>query len=65
MSVSDEPRDEYGFRAGSRGRHHRKLVEDGLRVRLDPDVAARFPTSESADAALRSVERKPSDGAKG
>lgn len=56
-----EPRDEYDFRYGSRGRHHRKLAEQGAIVRLEPDVAVRFPTSEAVNQALRSVPRKHSD----
>ena len=51
----DKPRDEYDFRFGSRGRHHRKLAEEGALVRLDPDVAVRFPTSEAVNAALRAL----------
>lgn len=51
----DKPRDEYDFRYGSRGHHHRKLAEDGALVRLDPDVAVRFPTSEAVNAALRAL----------
>ena len=51
----DQPRDEYDFRFGSRGRHHRKLAEEGALVRLDPDVAVRFPTSEAVNAALRAL----------
>lgn len=51
----DGPRDEYDFRYGSRGRHHRKLAEEGALVRLDPDVAVRFPTSEAVNAALRAL----------
>ena len=51
----DEPRDEYDFRYGSRGRHQRKLAEEGALVRLDPDVAVRFPTSEAVNAALRAL----------
>ena len=51
----DQPRDEYDFRYGSRGRHHRKLAEDGALVRLDPDVAARFPTSDAVNTALRAL----------
>lgn len=50
-----QPRDEYDFRYGSRGRHHRKLAEEGALVRLDPDVAVRFPTSEAVNDALRSL----------
>lgn len=58
MSTPDEPRDEYDFRYGSRGRHYRKLAEDGAVVRLDPDVAQHFPTSESVNMALRSLVRE-------
>lgn len=50
-----EPRDEYDFRYGSRGRHHRKLAEEGALVRLAPDVAVRFPTSEAVNTALRAL----------
>ena len=50
----DEPRAEYDFREGVRGHHYRKLAEDGVLVRLDPDVAARFPTSREVNDALRS-----------
>lgn len=58
----DEPRDEYDFRDGIRGRHRRKLAEHGAIVRLDPDVAERFPTSESVNRALRAIAgRRPSD----
>jgi hypothetical protein len=63
MSTPDEPRDAYDFRHGSRGRHHRKLAEDGAVVRLDPDVARRFPTSESVNTALRSLVGESSDSA--
>ena len=51
----DEPRDEYDFRGGSRGRHSRALSERGAVVRLDPDVAKRFPTSKAVNDALRSI----------
>ena len=61
MSTPDEPRDEYDFRYGSRGRHHRKLAEEGAVVRLDPDVAERFPTSESVNTALRALVRENTD----
>lgn len=51
----DRPRDVYDFRYGSRGSHHRKLADNGALVRLDPDVAARFPTSEAVNDALRNL----------
>lgn len=49
----DEPREEYDFREGVRGRHHRKLTDEGIVVRLDPDVAEQFPTSKAVNEALR------------
>jgi hypothetical protein len=57
----DEPRDEYDFSRGSRGRHHRKLAAEGAVVRLDPDVAMRFPTSEAVNTALRSIDSEQLD----
>jgi hypothetical protein len=57
----DQPRTEYDFRYGSRGRHHRKLAEEGALVRLDPDVAARFPTSEAVNSALRTLASTPAE----
>jgi len=45
----DEPRDEYDFREGVRGRHQRQLAEEGLLVRLDPDVATQSPTVTTND----------------
>ena len=58
MNTPDDPRDEYDFRQGSRGSHHRKLRKEGAVVRLDPDVAERFPTSESVNTALRALARE-------
>ncbi len=58
MSTPDIPRDEYDFRGGSRGSHYRKLRKEGALVRLDPDVAERFPTSESVNSALRALARE-------
>lgn len=61
MSTPDEPRGEYDFRGGSRGSHHRKLRREGVVVRLDPEVAERFPTSESVNTALRALAREVSE----
>jgi hypothetical protein len=61
MSTPDDPRDEYDFRGGSRGGHYRRLRKDGAMVRLDPDVAERFPTSESVNTALRALAREGAD----
>lgn len=62
MSMPDEPRDEYDFRYATRGRHYRELRKRGAVVRLDPDVAERFPTSESVNTALRALVSETSDG---
>jgi uncharacterized protein len=51
----DEPGEEYDFRGGTRGRHSRQMGREGAVVRLDPDVAERFPTSEAVNRALRSI----------
>ncbi len=63
MKKSDsETREEYDFRTGTRGHHHRKVAGEGRLVRLDPDVAVRFPTSEAVNEALRSLpRRRPQD----
>ncbi len=54
----EETRGEYDFRGGSRGSHHRRMQVEGAIVRLDPDVAARFPTSEAVNRALRDLVSK-------
>jgi hypothetical protein len=61
MSTPDDPRDEYDFRGGTRGSHLRTLRKHGAVVRLDPDVAERFPTSESVNTALRALARESSE----
>ena len=57
----DEPREEYDFRGGRRGRHSREFAEAGAVVRLDPDVAIRYPTSDAVNEALRSIPVTPAD----
>jgi hypothetical protein len=54
----DELREEYDFRAATRGRHRRRLEAEGIVIRLDPDVAERFPTSEAVNQALRTIPRE-------
>jgi hypothetical protein len=61
MKKSHEPREEYDFREGSRGRHQRELAKHGAVVRLDPDVAVRFPTSKAVNDALRATEPRKRD----
>ena len=57
---TDELRDEYDFspdelQAGTRGKYAQRYAEGVNLVRLDPDVAAVFPDSESVNRALRAL----------
>ena len=57
---SDELRDEYDFsgkelREGVRGKYAARYAEGVNIVRLDPDVAAVFPDSNSVNKALRAL----------
>lgn len=54
-----EPRPEYDFRGGSRGRHVRAAVTQGNLRALDPDLVERFPDSASVNEALRRVRQVP------
>lgn len=58
--AADELRGEYDFtpeqlRAGVRGKYADRFAEGVNLVRLDPDVAAMFPDSESVNDALRAL----------
>jgi len=56
--TSDELRPEYAFDYSKavRGKHTKRLVEEGANVVvLDPDVATVFPDSASVNEALRSL----------
>lgn len=57
---SDDLRDEYDFspevlRGGVRGKYAARYAEGVNIVRLDPDVAAVFPDSDSVNNALRAL----------
>jgi alpha-beta hydrolase superfamily lysophospholipase len=59
-SEADELREEYDFSAdelqhGVRGKYVQRYAEGVNLVRLDPDVAAVFPDSESVNRALRAL----------
>jgi hypothetical protein len=56
----DDLRDEYdfsaqGLRDGVRGKYAARYAEGVNIVRLDPDVAAVFPDSDSVNKALRAL----------
>lgn len=46
---------EYDFSTGVRGTYSERFREGTNLVRLDPDVAERFPDSEAVNKALRSL----------
>ena len=50
-------REEYRFdyKRAKRNRFAAKIAEESIAVILDPDVAARFKSSQAVNAALRSV----------
>lgn len=57
---ADELREEYDFtpeqlRAGVRGKYSDRYAKGVNLVRLDPDVAAMFPDSQSVNEALRAL----------
>lgn len=48
-------RKRFEFSQGVRGKYATRFVEGTNLVRLDPDVARRFPDSDSVNRALRSL----------
>ena len=53
----DTLRDTYDFQGGERGRYSDRYAEgtNVVVIRLDPDVADHFPTSEAVNKALREL----------
>lgn len=51
----DEILPEYSLRGGVRGKYAERFAGGTNLVRLDPDVAAVFPTSEAVNHALRAL----------
>ena len=52
---TDELRPDYDFSAGVRGKYAGRYSAGTNLVLLEPDIAARFPDSESVNRALRSL----------
>ena len=48
-------RPEYDFRGGVRGKYAARFAEGTNLARIDPDLAERFPDSESVNRALRGL----------
>ena len=51
-----EIRPEYDFSGGVRGKYAARYAAGSNVVVLDPDVAAKFPTSEAVNDALRELD---------
>ncbi len=54
-SENDKMREEYDFSLGVRGKYAKAYHQGSNVVVLAPDVAERFPNSESVNQALRSL----------
>jgi hypothetical protein len=54
----DEMLPEYDLTGGVRGKYAERHREGTNVVLLDPDVAAKFPTSEAVNQALRRLARQ-------
>jgi hypothetical protein len=52
--------DEYDFSNGVRGKYAKRFAEGTNLIRLEPDVAKKFPTSEAVNEALRELVHKQS-----
>lgn len=48
---------EYDFSKGARGKYAARFPRMKLKVMLDPDVAAAFPTSDAVNQALRPLAK--------
>ena len=46
-------REEYDFSKGVRGKYAKRYAEGTNLVRIDPDMAKEFPSSEAVNRALR------------
>jgi hypothetical protein len=53
--TADGMRREYDMSGGERGKYAKDFPRDVVMVKLDPDVAAHFPTSKAVNTALRAI----------
>ena len=64
MAEKDTLRPEYrreDLGEGERGRYYERYKQGTNLVKLDPDVAAKFPTSEAVNKALRALAAESSE----
>jgi hypothetical protein len=64
-SNADEPRPEYEFKGGVRGKYAARFAKGSNVVVLEPDVAAQFGSPAAVNDALRAylLQKKPGGGA--
>ena len=55
---NQEPRGEYDFSGGLRGKYAKRFADGSNVVVLDPDVAAEFKTPEGVNSALRDAAER-------
>ena len=60
-TVNDGMREEYDFSGGVRGKYAERFKDGTNVVLLDPDLAEKFPTTESVNKALRVYLKKRED----
>jgi hypothetical protein len=54
-SINDNMREYYDFSKGVRGKYAKRYKKGSNVVVLEPDVAKRFPNSDSVNKALREI----------
>lgn len=64
MSKDDDLRGEYDFSRRIRGRFATRYAEGSNVVVLEPDLAAKYRTSEEVNEALRQLEKRMASGAR-
>ena len=62
QQTDDNPREEYEFSDGERGKYAARFAEGSNVVVLDPDVADKFKNSKAVNEALRSLVKATADG---
>ena len=59
--TDDNPREEYDFADGERGKYAARFAEGSNVVVLDPDIADKFRDSKAVNEALRTLVKTPAD----
>lgn len=59
-NIGDEMRSDYDFSGGVRGKYAKRYAEGTNLILLEPDLAAKFPDSQSVSRALRAYLKSKS-----